>query len=163
MTDLRDVANIGARSGLLARALLIWVAMSLCAPLAASQPVDLRTIDRTSAPNDALACPPGTCSAAADIESPVVDADADTLLERARTTLSRQPRTELTGEDPSLKQLVFVQRSRLLGFTDTVTVQAVKVGDGASLIVYSKSDVGYWDIGVNRSRVNRWLALVLDR
>jgi uncharacterized protein (DUF1499 family) len=127
---------------------------------AISDPMDLRAIERSSAPRDALACPPGLCAAAVDIESPVVAGTPADLVAKARDVLSREPRTELVSEDKALMQLVFVQRSALLRFPDTVRVQAIAVGDGASVMIHSTSNYGYWDMGVNRDRVERWLRLV---
>ncbi len=138
------------------------LALSVDAAAAAAKPVDLRTVERTGKWNDALACPAGVCAAAADIESPAIDRPASALLERARDRLTREPRTELVAEDPDLHQLVFVQRSALWGFPDTVWVQAVETAAGSSVIVYSRSTYGYWDIGVNRARVTRWLGLLAE-
>ena len=51
-----------------------------------------------------------------------------------------------------------VQRSSLIGFIDRISARAVAMSDGqASLAVYSRSAVGYWDLGVNRWRVVAWL------
>lgn len=136
----------------------LLVTTSACSAI--SEPMDLRDIERSSAPRDALACPTGLCAAVVDVESPVVAAAPADLVERARDVLSREPRTELVSEDRSLMQLVFVQRSALLRFPDTVRVQAVAIGDGASVLIYSTSNYGYWDMGVNRDRVERWLGLV---
>ncbi len=128
--------------------------------VAGAEPVDLRVIARTVAWNDALACPAGTCRAEADFESPAIAGPVAALLERARDVLGRQPRTELVAADDALGQLVFVQRSAVLGFPDTIRVQAVETAAGASVILYSRSTYGYWDLGVNRARVERWLKLL---
>ena len=56
-----------------------------------------------------------------------------------------------------MDQLVFVQRSQFLGFPDTIWIQGVSVDFGASLIIYSRSNYGYWDLGVNRERIRTWL------
>lgn len=136
--------------------------LSVDAAAAAADPVDLRTVERTGKWNDALACPAGVCRAAADIESPTIDLPAAALLERARQLLAREPRTELVAGDPDLHQLVFVQRSALFGFPDTVWVQAAETAAGPSVIVYSRSTYGYWDLGVNRARVARWLDLLAE-
>src|SRR3546814_20275456 len=67
------------------------------------------------------------------------------------TTLFRSRRWEL------------VQRSRLFRFADDVSVRFIDNGNGngtATLAIYSRSRLGYGDLGVNRSRVQRWLALL---
>ncbi|MEM0922633.1 MAG: DUF1499 domain-containing protein [Pseudomonadota bacterium] len=52
----------------------------------------------------------------------------------------------------------FVQRSKLVGFPDFLTVKSVPVAGGASLVVYSRSQYGYSDLGVNKARVEDWLS-----
>lgn len=125
-----------------------------------SEPRDLRMIERTGAPNDALACPAAQCRAAADVVSPVSAVSVDVLLARARTVLARQPRTELVAEHRELRQLVYVERSAVFGFPDTIRVQAVEAGGGSAVILYSRSEYGHWDFGVNAARMRRWLALL---
>ena len=123
-------------------------------------PSDLRKIDRSTAPNDALACPPATCTATPDIESPLFELSAGQLAEIARQTIDAQARTELVGEDPAINQVVFVQRSKLFGFADTIWIQIVDLEPRASVIIYSRSNFGFWDLGVNRRRVRAWLAAI---
>jgi uncharacterized protein (DUF1499 family) len=58
--------------------------------------------------------------------------------------------------------ITYVQRSRIIGFPDYITVKAVPMETGlpeagAGLIVYSRSRYGYGDFGVNRARVEAWL------
>ena len=124
----------------------------------ATMPQDLRTLERTGAPNDALACPPGGCGAEADIESPLFDIPAQELDAIARTVISTRPRTEVAEEDKTLGQTVFVQRSQVFGFPDTIWVQIVDLVPRSSLILYSRSNYGYWDLGVNLRRVRELLA-----
>ena len=53
----------------------------------------------------------------------------------------------------------FIQYTRLMRFPDTIDVQVLPVGDNQStLAIYSRSLVGRNDFGVNRARVERWLA-----
>ena len=123
-------------------------------------PTDLRKLDRASSPNDALACPPATCTAEAEMESPLLALEAEQLREIVRNVVSAQARTEFAGEDPDIGQLVFVQRSWLFGFPDTIRIQTVDLESDTSLIIYSRSNAGYWDLGVNRRRVLNWLAQI---
>lgn len=146
------------------RNLVAFLGAMLLAGRAAADtaPVDLRTVERSATSNDALACPAGACSTPAEIVSPVLALSPEILLERARAVLAREPRTELVAEDKALRQLVFVQRSAVFGFPDSVWVQAVAAGEGASAIVYSRSNYGTWDFGVNRKRVERWMDLLTE-
>jgi uncharacterized protein (DUF1499 family) len=55
--------------------------------------------------------------------------------------------------------MTYVQRSRFWGFPDYVSVRAVDLGDGSSaLAIFSRSRYGASDLGVNRARVDAWLA-----
>lgn len=122
--------------------------------------MDLRDIERSASPNDALACAPGVCRANADFESPAFPIGKTKLTDIALAVFKDQPRTELVSRDGALDQLVFVQRSRVLGFPDTIHFQGVTVGAQVSVIIHSRSNYGYWDFGVNRARVQNWLELL---
>lgn len=122
-----------------------------------AQTMDLRSIERANSPNDALACPSGLCRAKGEFESPVFSIDKKDFLDRAQAIISAEPRTELVEKNFALEQLIYVQRSALFGFADTVWIQAVDVDERTSVIIYSRSNYGYWDLGVNRDRVRLWL------
>lgn len=123
-----------------------------------TEPIDLRTLVRTSSPNDAMACPPATCTAEADLQSPHFALEAEQLADIVRSVVTAQARTELAREEPEIGQLVFVQRSRIFGFADTIWIQTIDDESRASVIVYSRSNLGFWDLGVNRRRVHDWLS-----
>lgn len=122
------------------------------------QPRDLRTVRRAKTPNDALAAPPGAAGARVDLAVPVWPVPAARLEAALRAVAEAEPRTALVAEHPELGQLVFVQRSRLLGFKDRIVAQRVEVPGGVSLLLHSRSLTGGWDLGANRRRLKRWLA-----
>jgi uncharacterized protein (DUF1499 family) len=122
-----------------------------------SETTDLRNIERSHSPSDALACPPRLCRAKADFESPIFKITRAELINQARTLIIDEPRTKLIGSSSSLDQFVFVQRSQLFGFPDTIWIQGAGVDWRSSLIIYSRSNYGYWDLGVNRKRIRTWL------
>ena len=67
------------------------------------------------------------------------------------------------AEAPELRQSVFVQRTALLRFPDTVWVQLVALdAESSSLAIYSRSNYGYGDFGVNERRVRAWLAAIAE-
>jgi len=121
---------------------------------------DLLNIERLHSPNDALACPLRLCRAEADFESPIFRTSKGELINEVSRLVIAEPRTKLAGSNRILEQLVFIQRSRFLGFPDTVWIQGVSVNRGSSLIIYSRSNHGYWDLGVNRSRIRSWLVKI---
>jgi len=57
-----------------------------------SETIDLRNVERSHSPNDALACPPRLCRAEADFESPI--------FQTTKTELINQARKLITAEDP---------------------------------------------------------------
>jgi uncharacterized protein (DUF1499 family) len=123
--------------------------------------IDFATLVRPATPNTYLVCPKSRCPAPADEESPVFPIPAAQLLERARATLSVEPRTRLVRDEPGLLRLVLVQRSRVFRFPDTITVQVFPLPDGRStLAMYSRSNYGRSDLGVNKARIRRWMGLI---
>jgi len=123
--------------------------------------VDFATLVRPSSPNTYLVCPKDRCAAAADEEGPVYAVPPAQLFERARTLLAAEPRTELVQDQPAALRLVLVQRSFFFRFPDTITVQVFPLPDGnATLAVYSQSNYGHGDFGVNKGRVRAWIGLI---
>jgi uncharacterized protein (DUF1499 family) len=126
--------------------------------------VDFATLVRPSTPNTYLVCAKDRCAAAPDEESSVYAVPAQQLFDLARTILSAEPRTRLVQEQPERLRLVFVQRSLIFRFPDTVTLQVFPLPDGGSTVaIYSRSNYGRSDLGVNKSRVRRWLRLLEAR
>lgn len=120
--------------------------------------IDFATFGRVTTPNDALACPAGFCAAKADFVTEPVAMSAADLAAKAVTLLPNEARTELVAQSDDGLHLVFVQRSLIFRFPDTVNIAVSAVGDGqASLAIYSRSNYGYGDFGVNRRRVETWL------
>ncbi len=121
--------------------------------------VDFASLARTSAPHDALACPEGLCAAKADFRTEIVARPASEMAELAIRTIGAEARTELVAKSDDGLRLVFVQRSRLFRFPDTVNIAIVPIDDGHSAVaIYSRSNYGYGDLGVNRARVEEWAA-----
>ena len=55
-------------------------------------------------------------------------------------------------------------RSAVFNFPDLVTAQTNDVGpDSSTLVLYSRSVYGYSDLGVNRQRLNAWLAALQSK
>jgi uncharacterized protein (DUF1499 family) len=126
-------------------------------------PMDIRTLAERSSSNDALACPAGICAVPADFDSPAFAVPVEQLLTIAESVIGAEPRTKIVAKDMDMPQIVFVQRSRILQFPDTVWVQGVKSGTGSSVIIFSRSNYGDLDLGVNRRRVRDWLGKLTQR
>eukprot|EP00038_Savillea_parva_P002886 m.118662 g.118662 ORF g.118662 m.118662 type:complete len:190 (+) comp10989_c0_seq1:173-742(+) len=125
---------------------------------------DLTTFERPWTPNHALAALPGLTRATPDRDGPLFALPRDTVLAAVRRVLTAQPRTVLVrpadhGDGATDDTLVFVQRSLVWRFPDTVYVKAVDMAGGkTSLIIFSASAYGHGDLGVNLARVNSWIA-----
>ena len=51
-----------------------------------------------------------------------------------------------------------------MGFPDTINVKVVPTQDGGSaVLIYSRSQIGKGDMGVNLARVDRWIGLIRAR
>lgn len=75
--------------------------------------------------------------------------------------IERQPRVEIRLCSEDGRRWELVQLSRLFRFADDVSVRFIDDGNGtATLAIYSRSRLGYGNLGVNRGRVQRWLALL---
>lgn len=126
-------------------------------------PLDVTRIERPSTPNTALAAPAGF-RPSPDIETPLYSVPADRLYETALTVAQSQPRTFLAASYPEQRQVHYVVRSAVFNFPDLVTVTAMEAGPNSSkLIIWSRSLYGRSDLGVNRSRIARWLQAVDGR
>lgn len=139
------------------------MALGLAALLGGCDPVDAEldfaSFEKTDASNQYLVCPPGYCRAAADEASPEFPLPAPALAAIVRRVIENEPRTMLLREDIATGQRVYVQRSLVFRFPDTIWIQVLPLGaDRSTLAIYSRSAYGRYDFGVNRKRVEGWLA-----
>ena len=120
--------------------------------------MDVAHIVRPSSPNTALGAPVGF-SPTPDVTTPVYPLSAPRLYAAVETMAAAQPRTFLATAFAEQLQVHYVVRSALFNFPDLVTVQVTADGPDAShLVLYSRSIYGESDLGVNRKRIDTWLA-----
>jgi uncharacterized protein (DUF1499 family) len=121
-------------------------------------PMDTAQIVRPASPNTALAGPEGF-NPPPDIVTPSYPLQADRLFFAIQAVASGQPRTYPTALYPDRLQAHYVARTAVLNFPDLIMVQVTPVSrDSSTLIIYSRSVYGQSDLGVNRKRVDIWLA-----
>ncbi|HTZ78364.1 MAG TPA: DUF1499 domain-containing protein [Stellaceae bacterium] len=123
--------------------------------------VDFARLALGARDNVYLLCPrePAICSAPPDGASPVFALGAMALRDRLLQMVAEEPRVRLISEDAAHRHLVFIARSVLLRFPDIVTVEILPMGPGQStLAILSRSRYGRSDFGVNRRRVEAWIA-----
>lgn len=119
--------------------------------------LDFTQIPTLRRPNDALAVPSSWTRRDADFASPQFEVPVDRLREAVVNVAAEEPRTNLVHLDREASQAEFEQRWRLPGFRDVITVAFEAADGGATLAIYSRARRGYYDFGVNRRRVRRWL------
>ena len=120
---------------------------------------DLAELQQPRKPNQYLALPPDFGRARPHRTVPVFPRAAAELSEAVRGMALAQPRTVLRAQSGDGLSMEFVQRSALFRFPDIVNVQVVPVDDArATLAIFSRSVYGRRDFGVNRKRVDDWLA-----
>jgi uncharacterized protein (DUF1499 family) len=124
--------------------------------------VDFGSLQRRKSPNDALACPLDLCSQAApDVIPPVFSVSAERLAAILTAVARGEPRTQLVFAASQGLRWRYVVRSPVLRFPDTVDALVLARGESRStLALYSRSQIGFRDFGVNRRRIRRWLKAV---
>jgi uncharacterized protein (DUF1499 family) len=117
-------------------------------------PMDMSRIVRPATPNTALAAPAGFVPAP-DIVTRRYDVPPAALYAAVRRVAAGQPRTFLAIAYDQRMQAHYVARSRVFNFPDLIAVQ---VNPDGTLVLWSRSVYGRSDFGVNRARLERWLA-----
>jgi uncharacterized protein (DUF1499 family) len=121
---------------------------------------DFATLALTWKPNQFLVLPAGyQAKAKAHLVSPMYAKTPDQVLDALKRVALAEPRTALLAEDRGRRQLAFVQKSKTFRFPDFVTAEAVPLAGGqTALAIYGRAKYGIRDFGVNRARIERWLA-----
>lgn len=138
--------------GFIALALVVVVGMVWFR--VAPSPADDWHVDPIAAPDpgkgNARVSPP---------DAPVFDETPASLMSRIDEIAMNEPRTSRLAGSVEEGRVTYIQRSRLWGFPDYVTVETMPAeGGGATLAIFSRQRFGSDDLGVNRARVDRWLA-----
>ena len=113
---------------------------------------DPDTAMRSGDPNDYLVGPGGDRPSLRVEQAPIE------LARMVDAVALAEPRTVRIAGRPEDGWTTYVQRSALMGFPDAISVKVVPDGAGARLSIWSRSRFGKGDMGVNRRRVERWLA-----
>jgi uncharacterized protein (DUF1499 family) len=123
--------------------------------------VNWSTLTRHETPNDALVCPASHCpNAKPDSEPKIYSVAPADLLARLKSIALAEPDTsELYCGTDCDRIARILQHTRLMRFPDTVDIEVLPAaGNQSTLAIYSRSLIGRGDLGVNRARIERWLA-----
>lgn len=121
--------------------------------------IDFGALRPRGTPNEFLMLPEGYGPLRPQAHSPRFAASAESLRDAWLEILKVEPRTEVTDRSPDGLQIEAVQRTAVFRFPDLISARFVPLPDGGStLAVYSRARFGRWDFGVNRRRIERWLA-----
>jgi uncharacterized protein (DUF1499 family) len=121
---------------------------------------DFATLALTWKPNQFLVLPAGyQAKTKAHRVSPSFAKTPDQVLDALKRVALAEPRTLLLAEDRANRRLSLVQKSKTFRFPDFIDAEAMPLTGGqTALAIYSRAKFGIRDFGVNRARVERWLA-----
>ncbi|WP_270938411.1 DUF1499 domain-containing protein [Falsiroseomonas oryzae] len=125
------------------------------AGLPPAAPVDFARLRLPSSPNAHLAAPPGATTERHETV-PLLAVPAEAAWAVLRALGDGMERVWKMAEWPELRQAQWVARTRWMNYPDLVNGQVVEMPGGTGLFLYSRSLVGYSDLGVNAKRVAEW-------
>lgn len=128
--------------------------------------ISFKTLKRPPKPNTYLVAPDGLCLAAEPDEvSQVLKTSPPETFEALQALIAAERSWIDLELDPDNLALKFVARSALMRFKDDVDIAVLPTpSDGGSQIaIYSRSRVGYSDLGANKKRVDGLLQQLIAK
>ena len=119
--------------------------------------VDPATVERTGKPNDFLMAGGG------DQPPAVFAADVVTVAAALDAVVASEPATFVMAGAASDGFVTYVQRSKLMGFPDMISITIQPVEGGTMMNAYARARDGHSDLGVNAARMTRWIAALEAR
>ncbi|NQY96544.1 MAG: DUF1499 domain-containing protein [Henriciella sp.] len=118
--------------------------------------ITFKSLKRPPKPNTCLVAPDNHCLAAdPDFAPPVMVMTARGLFSRMSEVIASERRWGNIEADAESYRIKFVATTGLMRFKDDVDIEIIPVDEGkATFAIYSRSRVGYSDLGANRKRVN---------
>ena len=118
--------------------------------------ITFKSLKRPPKPNTCLVAPDNHCLAAKpDFAPPVMIMTARGLFSRMSEVIASERRWGNIEADSESYRIKFVATTGLMRFKDDVDIEIIPVDEGkATFAIYSRSRVGYSDLGANRKRVN---------
>lgn len=124
--------------------------------------IDFTRLERPGSPNTYLLLPDGFSSTAQpDAVSPDFPVSASRLFEALMQSVREAGAEGTLQADLPSRRLRYVAVTKLLRFKDDVDGAVIETGPETSAIaIYSRSRIGYSDLGANRKRVEGLLKAV---
>jgi uncharacterized protein (DUF1499 family) len=128
----------------------------------------LETLERSGKPNDALLGPQGRIATAPDASTPVFQVTPTELFATLLARIEEADQVQWVERDEDELYARGITASPTLQFPDInhIWVLPVVMGDGeqsrSTLALYAAAQLGQSDLGKNRERMDRWLALLDD-
>lgn len=139
---MKKVLNLLVALAILLAGILVWVRVAPSDP--AQWHVDPVTAPDPATPNWARIAP-------GEIVAP-----AGSLAPRIEAALGAEPRVRVLAGSAREGWLTWVQRSRLMGYPDYVSLRILPAGEGQETVaVFSRARFGQGDWGVNAERLVR--------
>ncbi len=149
---MRVMGGLALLVALAAVGVLAWIRLAPSDP--ARWHVDPLAVATPVVEGHALLRPEG-----GDAAAPVYALPPEDLLAAFDRVARAEPRVQVLAGSVASGRITYVVRSRLMGFPDYLTVGALPAqGGGATLAIFSRQRFGRKDMGVNRARVEAWLA-----
>lgn len=120
--------------------------------------IDFAALERPASPNTYLVCDADLTSATPDRDAPRFALSPEALRDVFLEMIDDEPRLTRAAFDEASLHCAFVQRTALLRFADDIDVKFAAAEGGSRLCVYSRSRIGWSDLGTNRKRVETWLS-----
>ena len=122
----------------------------------APAPLDFATLQLPASPNTCLLTP-SVAPGQGHLHRDALPASPEAVMAALDRVAAGMPRTFPLARFLARNQAQWVVRSALMNYPDIVVAEAASVAGGTGLWLYSRSLIGWSDMGVNRARVMAWL------
>ena len=127
------------------------------------QKLDFFSLERPKTPNSFLACPHDYYSIISDTETPTLKYPINDITHAWTEAITQLKRSYEVIDLRSHNQKTYVQRSKIMGYPDIITVQFEQINiESSGITLYSRSQYGYSDMGVNKNRVITLLEKLIE-
>ena len=119
--------------------------------------INFKSLKRPPKPNTCLVAPENHCLAAEpDFAPPELSMTGRGLFSKLSEIIASERSFGKVETDAEALRIKFVATTGLMRFKDDVDIEIIPLDEGrSSVAIYSRSRVGYSDLGANRKRVTK--------